>query len=335
MNRVSSILFLLFAIALASCKNNPQLPDTKFPFDFDWKFALDDHQGAHQPGFDDSAWRILDVPHDFSIEHPFDSAYATGAGGGYTYSGIGWYRKHFITEPGYSDKQVSVLFDGVYRNSEVWINGQYLGIWPYGYSSFYYDLSHYLNPVGENNVIAVKVNTSKQPNSRWYTGSGIYRHVWLIAKDKLHINQWGVFAHTVEADETKALIDVSIELKNDHDFDHLCNVVTRFFNSDGKQIAKTETQAEVKAGQQQKLQQNIRINNPSLWSIEQPYLYSLQVEVSVGKAPRLTGIGVQGIMDKSIIFHFLPAHLVFGWHRAMRGRRFNRGATREDCNNSN
>ena len=222
------------------------------------------------------------MPHDFSIEHPFDSTYKTGGGGGYTYSGIGWYRKHFITEPGYSGKQVSVVFDGVYRNSEVWINGHYLGIWPYGYSSFYYDLTPYLNPVGENNVIAVKVNTSGQPNSRWYTGSGIYRHVWLVTKEKLHINQWGVFAHTVEADESEALIDVSIELNNDHDTDQLCTVVTRFINPEGKIVTKTETQAEVKAGQQQKLKQNIRFSNPTLWSIDQPYLYSLRVEVIVG-----------------------------------------------------
>lgn len=280
MNRVTSIL--LFLLALASCNNNQPLPSTNFPFDFDWKFALDDHQGAHLPGFDDSGWRVLDLPHDFSIEHPFDSTYKTGAGGGYTYSGIGWYRKHFKTEPGFSGKQVSVLFDGVYRNSEVWINGHSLGIWPYGYSSFYYDLSPYLNPVGENNVLAVRVNTSDQPNSRWYTGSGIYRHVWLIAKEKLHINQWGVFARTVDAGEGKAMIDVSIELTNHHDTDQHYNVVTRFINAEGKQVSKTETKAEVKAGQQQKMEQKIRINNPTLWSVEQPYLYSLQVEVSVG-----------------------------------------------------
>ena len=282
MNRIFSILLLLIAIALASCKNNQQLPDTKFPFDFDWKFALHDHEGAEKPGFDDSAWRILDVPHDFSIEHPFDSTYKTGGGGGYTYSGIGWYRKHFKTEPGYSDKQVSVLFDGVYRNSEVWINGHYLGIWPYGYSSFYYDLSPYLNQVGENNVIAVKVNTSGQPNSRWYTGSGIYRHVWLIAKEKLHINQWGVFARTAEANENGAVVDISIELNNNLDTEQTCTVVSRLINSEGKQSAISESKIEVKSGRQLVIDQSMKVANPQLWSIERPYLYNLQVEVSAG-----------------------------------------------------
>jgi len=300
MNRVTSILLLLFA--LSSCRDNQPLPATNFLFDFDWKFALNDHQGAHVPGFDDSGWRVLDVPHDFSIEHPFDSTYKTGAGGGYTYSGIGWYRKHFKTEPGFSGKQLSVLFEGVYRNSEVWINGHYLGLWPYGYSSFYYDLSPYLNPVGEYNVLAVRVNTSDQPNSRWYTGSGIYRHVWLIAKEKLHINQWGVFARTVEAGEGKALIDVSLELTNHHDTDQLCTVKTRFINAEGKQVTKTETKAKVKAGQQQKMEQKIRINNPTLWSVEQPYLYNLQVEILVGNKVTDAYTTAFGIRT----FHFDP-----------------------------
>lgn len=266
-------------LEFTSCTNNQMAVDNRIPFDFDWKFALNEQQGAVQPGFDDSEWRVLDVPHDFSIEHPFDSAYATGAGGGYTYSGTGWYRKHFVSEKAFAEKKVSVLFDGVYRNSEVWINGHYLGTRPYGYSSFDYDLTPYLNPVGENNVIAVKVDTSEQPNSRWYTGSGIYRHVWLVAKNKLHINQWGVFARTVKANENEARVDVSIELNNDNEADQRCTVVTKFINSKGKQVAKSESSVEVKSGQQQVIDQNIQIDNPMLWSVEQPSLYQLQVEV--------------------------------------------------------
>jgi beta-galactosidase len=280
MNKIT--LLLLFFIAFTACKNKQPLTDTKIPFDFDWKFALNDQQGAEHPEFDDSAWRLLDVPHDFSIEHPFDQNFRTEGGGGFTYSGIGWYRKHFITEPGYTNKIVSVLFDGVYRNSEVWINGHYLGIRPYGYSSFFYDLTPYLKPVGENNVIAVKVNTTEQPNSRWYTGSGIYRHVWLVAKEKLQIDQWGVFARTIDANDTEAKVDVSIELSNHNDTDQLCTVVTKFINSNGKQVAQAETKVELKAGEQQKIEQNIRITKPELWSVEQPNLYSLQVEVKTG-----------------------------------------------------
>lgn len=278
-----TIAFILTCLLVFSaCKNDQAMTDTRIPFDFDWKFALNDQQGAEHPEFDDSAWRLLDVPHDFSIEHPFDQNFRTEGGGGYTYSGIGWYRKHFVTEPDYSDKIVSVLFDGVYRNSEVWINGHYLGIRPYGYSSFYYDFTPYLNPVGENNVIAVKVNTTEQPNSRWYTGSGIYRHVWLVAKEKLLIDQWGVFARTIDANDTEAKVDVSIELSNHNDTDQLCTVVTKFINSNDKQVAQAETKVELKAGEQQKIEQKILVTKPELWSVEQPNLYSLQVEVKTG-----------------------------------------------------
>ena len=282
MNKIPLILLALLVVAFASCKNEQSLPDTKIPFDFDWKFTTGDHPGAEQPGFNDSEWRLLDVPHDFSIEQPFDSTYPTAGGGGYVYSGIGWYRKDFVTEPGFYEQKVWILFDGVYRNSEVWINGQYLGLRPYGYSSFYYDLTPYLNPVGKNNVLAVKVNTSDQPNSRWYTGSGIYRHVWLIVRNKLHINQWGVFARTTTVADNEALVDVSIELSNHDEVDQIFTVVTKLFNPNGREVAFAETKAEAKVGQQKTIEQNIRVSNPELWSIETPDLYSLQVEVRSG-----------------------------------------------------
>jgi beta-galactosidase len=283
MNRISLVSLFLLIIAFTSCKNQQPHTYTPTPFNFDWKFALNDPHGGKEPDYDDSGWRILDVPHDFSIEHPFDSVFRTGGGGGFVYSGIGWYRKHFVTEPDFSDKKVSILFDGVYRNSEVWINGHFLGFRPYGYSSFFYDLSPYLQPVGETNVIAVKVNTSEQPNSRWYTGSGIYRHVWLIAKNKLHIDQWGVFVRTVEADDNEAQVAISIDLSNHHDADQLCTVITRFLDSNGKQVAQNETIVELKTGQQQKVDQKILIRKPQLWSIEQPILYTMIVEVKSGK----------------------------------------------------
>lgn len=275
---ISTLLLLLI---MSSCKER-QVKDGKIPFDFDWRFSLNDYLGAEQLGFDDSDWRTLDVPHDFSIEHPFDSAYATGAGGGYTYSGIGRYRKTFVTDKSFADKKLWILFDGVYRNSEVWINGHYLGIRPYGYSSFYYELTPYLNPVGANNVIAVKVNTSDQPNSRWYTGSGIYRHVWLVAKEKLHINQWGVFARTVDVNQHEAKVDVTVELKNSYETDKKCTLVAKLISADGRQVAVSESKVEVKAGQTHNIAQSVRVAKPNLWSIDQPNLYTLRVEVVSG-----------------------------------------------------
>jgi beta-galactosidase len=282
MNKVSLIVLMFLTGSLASCKNEHTVPDNKIPFNFDWRFATGDHPGAEHPGFNDSEWRMVDVPHDFSIEHPFDSSHLTAGGGGYAFSGTGWYRKEFPSEPRFHDNTVWILFDGVYRNSEVWINGQYLGMRPYGYSSFYYELTPYLNPVGENNVLAVKVNTSDQPNSRWYTGSGIYRNVSVIVKSKLHINQWGVFARTAEVTDNEAMVDVSIELSNYVEADHLCTVITRFLNPEGRQVAFAESNTEVNAGQQQIIEQIIRVRNPRLWSVEDPNLYTLQVEVRSG-----------------------------------------------------
>ena len=272
------VVFVLIAPgAMAQNSNNSPVP-----FDLDWRFALNDQPGAEQPGFNDSQWRLLDVPHDFSIEHPFDSAYATGAGGGYTYSGIGWYRKHFKTAPDLSGKKVWILFDGVYRNSEVWINGHYLGIRPYGYSSFYYDLTPYMNPAGKENILAVKVNTTEQPNSRWYTGSGIYRHVWLLTKNKLHIDQWGVFARTLEAKKEKATVAVRVTLSNENNMDQSCTVITKLINAAGKEAGRAESKAVTSTGQALTLEQVIPINKPVLWSVEQPGLYQLQVEVRSG-----------------------------------------------------
>ncbi len=282
MKKDSIILIVILGLFTVSCKNEPPLPDGRIPFDFQWKFSLGDYTDAEQPGFDDSDWRVVDVPHDFSIEQPFDSLNPSAQNGGYAYGGIGWYRKHFVTETGTENKKIWVLFDGVYRNSEVWINGQYLGLRPYGYSSFYYELTPYLNPAGKNNVIAVKVNTTAQPNSRWYTGSGIYRHVWLIAKNPLHISQWGVFARTKEASQTEALMDISIELGNHYKTDTVCTVVTSFFNSKGRQVAVTDLKAEIKAGQKETIEQSIKVSNPELWSVENPNLYTLQVEVRLG-----------------------------------------------------
>lgn len=282
MIKVSWVSLVFVCMIFVSATKAQSINKAPVLFDFNWRFAEDDQPGAEQPAFNDSKWRLLDVPHDFSIEHPFDTANATGPGGGYAYSGIGWYRKHFKTEAAFFNKKVWVLFDGIYRNSEVWINGHYLGMRPYGYSSFYYDLTEYLKPAGNENIIAVKVNTTEQPNSRWYTGSGIYRHVWLIAKNNLHIDQWGVFARTAEANREQAGVDISIELNNENKVDQSCTVITKFIDAAGKEAARAEEHVKAVSGVTQKIEQHITINKPFLWSVEQPNLYRLQVEVRAG-----------------------------------------------------
>jgi beta-galactosidase len=190
------LTLLACVIVLCSCSNLKEQDVSKILFDFDWKFALNEQPGAEKADFDDSNWRNLDLPHDFSIEQPFDSLNQSGQGGGYAFGGIGWYRKHFVLSESTEGKRVVIQFNGIYRNSEVWINGHFLGKRPYGYSTFSYDLSDFLNKSGKENVIAVKVNTSDQPNSRWYSGAGIYRHVWLKKSGMTYFPEGGVFVRT-------------------------------------------------------------------------------------------------------------------------------------------
>src|SRR5438034_6496439 len=142
-------------------------------FDQGWRFHLGDVPRAQEPGFADTPWRRLDLPHDWSIEGPFSEQNPAGVAGGALPGGIAWYRKAFTLPAGDTGKVVFIEFDGVYRNSEVWINGQYLGKRPYGYSSFRYELTPHLRYGKQRNVIAVRVDNSQQPNSRWYSGSGI------------------------------------------------------------------------------------------------------------------------------------------------------------------
>ena len=288
------LLFFLLSTSLKGADFNAN----KQSFDFNWKFYLGDNTNASKPEFNDLSWRTLDVPHDFSIEQPFDSMNPTTGGGAYAYSGIGWYRKHFVLDNSSKDKKISILFDGVYRNCEVWINGHYLGYRPYGYTSFYYDLTPYLNPVGKENVIAVKVNTTEQQNSRWYTGAGIYRHVWLVTTGKVHFEQWGVFAQTPEATEEKAQIDLAVKVLNEQNSKQNCEIVTTLIDADGENVASTSSVFIVLGGDSAKVSQTIEAENIKLWSIENPYLYCLQVELKAnGKTTDISTInyGIQTI----------------------------------------
>lgn len=248
-------------------------------FDFNWKFVLGDFPEASESGFDDSNWRKLNVPHDFSIEHPFDSTNTTNSGGGFAYSGIGWYRKHFTLDKSTINQKVHILFEGIYRNSEVWINGHHLGLRPYGYSSFYYDLTPHLKAPGENNVIAVKANSSEQPSSRWYTGAGIYRHVWILTSDKVHFDEWGVFAQTKRATKTNAELSIDVEMINEFNADKNCEISTVLVDARGNKVSVKSTECTIRAGSSLNLTQLLTVNNPNLWSIDDPYLYQLQVEI--------------------------------------------------------
>ena len=208
-----SLLLLSCVVGSAAAQQAAESPRQRLLADYGWTFTTGDPVGAEQPAFDDSGWRSVDLPHDWSIEGPYDEAAATTGRGGYLPTGVGWYRRSFTLPEGSDGRHVWIEFDGVYQNSDVWINGQHVGHRPYGYVSFYYDLTSHLQ-AGEN-VIAVRVDNSRQPNSRWYSGSGIYRHVWLTITDPLHVAQWGTFVTTPEVDSARAVVDVRTRLVND------------------------------------------------------------------------------------------------------------------------
>ena len=228
-------------------------------FDKDWRFMLADSVQMAQAEYDDSSWRQLDVPHDWAIEGDFYVGHPSGAGGGALPGGTGWYRKHFALD---KVEKVFIEFDGVYMNSTVYVNGQKVGFRPYGYSSFEYDITPYVK-VGDN-VVAVKVDNSDQPNSRWYSGCGIYRHVWLTTTAGTHIGHWGVYANG-HVEKGKGKLDIEVTLEGTGE------VENTLIAPDGKIVGRSKG-----------LKSSITIGKPMLWSCEQPNIYKVRTEVKVG-----------------------------------------------------
>lgn len=248
-------------------------------FDYDWKFALGDSVSASAADFDDSAWRKLDLPHDWSIEGNISADAPTGNDGGYFPSGVAWYRKTFDVPADYSDRKVGIYFEGVYMNSEVFVNGVSLGVWPYGYSSFFYDLTPHLR-FGEQNVVAVRVDNSQQKNCRWYSGSGIYRHVWLTVTDKVHVDHWGVAVTTPEVSEQKATVQVKTVLKNETPSGRRVTLTTTLFDAQKQHVGEEKTVIELPANGTKEVALKVQVQQPSLWSPENPYLYEARCTVA-------------------------------------------------------
>jgi beta-galactosidase len=252
-------------------------------FDSDWLFTPGDPQDASATGFNDKTWRLLDLPHDWSVEGTVNQDAPAGGSGGYYPTGTGWYRKHFTVRKEDLKMNHLILFDGVYMNSDVWINGKHLGNYPFGYNSFWYNLDAYLK-AGEN-IIAVRVDNSKQPASRWYSGSGIYRHVWLIKTNKVHIAHWGIYITTPEVTEKNA--SVSAEFRVENSTGSLQKVTVVSYVTDNKQFNSAESQSvfQLQPGLEGEAKCIINVPSPELWSIEKPSLYSLVTKVLVDGKP--------------------------------------------------
>lgn len=265
---------LVFILSITSCANKDIYREIE-DFNFNWKFNLADESKAFENSFNDSGWKTVDVPHDWSIELGYQKDGETAASSGFVPGGIGWYRKAFTLNSEDKDKHISVMFDGVYNNSDVWINGHFLGNRPNGYSSFSYNLSDHLNYDGSENIIAVKVNRTAYVDSRWYTGSGIYRKVRLIKKSKLHIKQWGIQITTPQVSAENAIVSINTTLNNasDVDFKNLSLSYTVQDNNGNDVVTEDIVVSNIEDIS------NIQINiqNPNLWSTENANLYNLKV----------------------------------------------------------
>ena len=235
-------------------------------FDKGWLFTLSDSTEMYQPSYSDGHWRRLNLPHDWAIEGDFSPSNPSGASGGALPGGIGWYRKHFSLSPDEKYDRFTITFDGVYMNSTVYINGHKLGTRPYGYSTFEYDLTPYIYKKGDN-VIAVKVDNSDQPNSRWYSGCGIYRHVWFTKTlKKAYIPQWGQYVATTPKGDVKVKVDFHAEGSR-----MKLSIRNTIYDAAGKVVARSQgTQS-----------QQLKVRKPHLWSIGKGYLYTVKSELVV------------------------------------------------------
>ncbi len=280
MKKIISLFFLTILINSINAQRTQQL------FDEDWKFFKGDVAGGEQENFDDKNWRTVELPHDWSIEDlpeqsesvrgPFTAKSIGATATGYTVGGTGWYRKHFTLND-VADKKATIYFDGIYMNSDVWLNGHHLGNHPYGYTAFYYDLTPYLKQNGEN-ILAVRVRNEGK-NSRWYSGSGIYRHVWLTVTSPVHVEQWGVYITTPKVSESSATINIQTTIIH-HQSASSLQLRTKIFDLKNNVVATT-IPASLESSRSD-VEQNIQLSAPHLWSPQSPYLYRAETDILSG-----------------------------------------------------
>ena len=268
----------LIAMAVISACSKPE-PRERTSFNEGWKFSRAAGGEEWQGTVDDSGWRLLDLPHDWSIEGEFSDTNPASPGGGALPGGIGWYRKTFTVSDSDKEKLIYIEFDGVYKNSDVWINGNHLGRRPYGYSSFRYDLTPYLRYGEEENVLAVRVDNSQQPNSRWYSGSGIYRNVWLEKTAMIAVDHWGTYVTTPEVTGEEALIRVITQVKNGTGGAATVRLETAVYDADNRRVASSGTDLVKINGSVNAMTQELKVKKPELWSVDRPYLYRVVTEV--------------------------------------------------------
>ncbi|MDE5417527.1 DUF4982 domain-containing protein [Labilibaculum sp. DW002] len=277
MQKLQISILLLIIIFLASCQAN-QPTNTKELFDFNWKFSKGEAIDSENPDFDDTSWQDVDLPHDYSIEGPFSKENASFSRGGWLPAGKCAYRKSFKVSKSKLDKRFVIYFDGVYRNSEVWINGHFLGKRSLGYIAFHYDLTKYIN-FDANNIITVIIDNSSQPGSRWYSGTGIYRHVHLITTNKLYVPVRGNYIVANDYNDESATIKLETKVQNDSDAKKDIIIRHTAFNPDGQAVNSIDLQETLLSKENKIINSELNIESPSLWNPSTPNLYSIKTEL--------------------------------------------------------
>ncbi|HEY0245731.1 MAG TPA: beta-galactosidase GalB [Mucilaginibacter sp.] len=273
-----AIPLLLFILLFAAEAHTQQIRSV-IDFDKGWRFNLGDVSKGENTDLDDSKWRILNLPHDWSIEGEFSKDNPAKPEGGALPGGIGWYRKTFMVPATSKGKLVYIDFDGVYEKSDVWLNGHHLGFRPNGYISFRYNLTPYLNYGDKPNIIAVKADNAEQPNSRWYSGSGIYRNVWLVTTGRVAIDHWGTFVTTPKVSSQSATINLDISVRKYPGKILPYALKSTVYNAAGKAVASKVT-ANINSGDSlTTITQNFTVGHPTLWSTDHPYLYKVITQV--------------------------------------------------------
>jgi len=251
------------------------------PLDDNWQFTKGDASGAEQPTFDDSQWKQVRIPHDWSIAGPFAETNLAGGAGAFLPSGVAWYRTHFSLRSTDLGRRVFVEFDGVMQNSDVWVNGFHLGHRPNGYVSFRYELPGAMLSYGGGpaNVVTVCADTSAQPASRWYAGAGIYRHARIVVEDPVHIAADGVFVTTPKISTAEATVQVEVTITNESAVPHEISVQTSLLGPDGSPVGSLASSQPIEAGASATLELPIVFSNPQLWNLDEPNLYQAVTKI--------------------------------------------------------
>ena len=275
--RFFAILCLLFA----SCNNggNGEARIVE-DFNFDWCFTLGDKAQYASAKYNDSNWRQLHLPHDWSIEGEFNRMNPSTPAGGALPGGIGWYRKSFIS-PNLDGKVIHIEFDGIFMNSTVYVNGQEVGHRPYGYSSLSYNITPYLRPEGEENVIAVRCDNLHQPNSRWYAGCGIYRNVRLVTTSEIFVDYSGTYVTTPEINEKSATVDVAVTVRNLSELAQTITLRNAIYNPRNFEQANGSESVTIEAGESLEVKMSLEITSPKLWDLSNPYLYTMLTTIEL------------------------------------------------------